>query len=85
MTDMNTTTAAQVDASTRAKVRRAPIERFPERLHCAITTPMAQSLRRITGGNSLASESHVVRMALHHFMLTNDPIYLRTMQGQANG
>jgi hypothetical protein len=67
-----------------AKKRPAPIERFPLRFHCAITVAMNDSIKRMTGNNSLLSESDVGRMALHGYLLANDPGYVRVMRGGNN-
>jgi hypothetical protein len=77
-------TPAPDRASTKAKVRHKAIVKFPVRFHCAITIEMGNSLRRLTGSNSLMSESDVGRMALHGYLLANDPYYVRAMQ-QGNG
>jgi hypothetical protein len=71
--------AAQVGTKPAAKKRHTPIERFPLRFHCAITIAMGDSLKRLTGDNSLLSESDVGRMALHGYLLANDPQYVRAM------
>jgi hypothetical protein len=76
--------AAQVGAKPPAKKRPAPIERFPLRFHCAITIAMGDSIKRMTGNNSLLSESDVGRMALHGYLLANDPGYVRVMRGPSN-
>jgi hypothetical protein len=76
---------AQGDAKPAAKRRHKPIERFPLRFHCAITVAMGNSLHRMTGSNSLLSESDVGRLALHNYLLSNDPLYVRQMtNGNSN-
>jgi len=77
-------TPAPDSASTKAKVRHRAIVKFPVRFHCAISLAMGESLRRMTGGNSLMSESDIGRIALHGYLLANDPYYARAMQ-QGNG
>jgi hypothetical protein len=72
-------TTAQVGAKPAAKRRPKPIERFPLRFHCAISIPMGDALKRLTGNNSLLSESDVGRLALHNYLLSNDPLYVRAM------
>ena len=85
MTDMTTATAPPIAARTKAKPRRAkPIERFPLKFHFAVSVAMGESLKRLTGSNSLLSESDIGRLALHAYLLTNDRQYARTMQGSAN-
>jgi hypothetical protein len=77
--------AAQGGTKPAAKTRHRPIERFPLRFHCAITLAMGNSLRRMTGSNSLLGESDVGRLALHNYLLSNDPMYVREMtNGNSN-
>jgi len=38
----------------------------------------------MTGGNSLLSESDIGRLALHSYLLSNDPHYHRAMGGGFN-
>jgi hypothetical protein len=38
----------------------------------------------MTGSNSLLAESDIGRLALHHYLSANDPLYVRAMQ-QGNG
>ena len=78
-------TPAPDSASPKAKVRHRAIVKFPLRFHCAISLAMGESLRRMTGGNSLMSESDIGRLALHHYLLANDPYYVRAMQGNGHG
>ena len=78
------TAPAPDGASTKAKVRHKAVVKFPLRFHCAISLAMGESLRRMTGGNSLMSESDIGRIALHGYLLANDPYYARAMQ-QGNG
>jgi hypothetical protein len=44
---------------------------------------MGDSLKRMTGGNSLMAESDIGRMALHNYLLANDPNYVRAMRNDA--
>ena len=67
----------------RRKRRQTPVVKFPLRFHCAITIAMGDSLRRMTGGNSLLSESDIGRLALHSYLLSNDPHYHRAMGGRS--
>jgi hypothetical protein len=71
--------AAQAGATLVAKKRPKAIERFPLRFHCAITIAMGDALKRLTGGNSLLTESDIGRLALHGYLLANDPLYVRAM------
>jgi hypothetical protein len=77
-------TAAPAGASSKAKSRHKAAVKFPLRFHCAISQAMGDSLRRMTGSNSLLSESDIGRLALHHYMLANDPYYVRAMQGNGH-
>jgi hypothetical protein len=61
------------------KRRPPPIERFPLRFHCAIPIAMGESIKRMTGSNSLLAESDIGRLALHGYLLVNDPVYARAM------
>jgi hypothetical protein len=79
-TDTQAASKTAVGASTKAKKRHTPIERFPLRFHCAITIAMGDSLKRLTGGNSLLSESDIGRLALHSYLLANDSQYARAME-----
>jgi hypothetical protein len=76
---------AQAVAETKAKKGLRPknsyIERFPLRVHSAITIPMDAALKRLTGGHSLFTESDILRMALHSYLLANDPHYVDVMRG----
>jgi hypothetical protein len=79
-------TPAQDRASTTAKVRHRAVVKFPLRFHCAISQAMGDSLRRMTGSNSLMAESDIGRIALHSYLLANDPYYARAMQqGHGHG
>jgi hypothetical protein len=59
------------------KERPKPIERFPQKFHFAISNAMNDSLKRLTGGNSLLAEADIGRLALHAYLLQNDPYYAR--------
>jgi hypothetical protein len=79
-------TPAPDRASTTAKMRHRAIVKFPLRFHCAISQAMGDSLRRMTGSNSLMAESDIGRIALHSYLLANDPYYARAMQqGHGHG
>ena len=45
---------------------------------------MGNSLKRLTGDNSLLSESDIGRLALHNYLLANDPLYIRAMRGNGS-
>jgi len=66
-------------ATTAARKRQTPAVRFPARFHMAISIPMADSLRRLTGGNALLAEADIGRLALHSYLVANDPHYARIM------
>jgi hypothetical protein len=78
-------TSAQASTKLAAKSRHKPIERFPLRFHCAITSAMGDALKRLTGNHSLLSESDVGRLALHSYLLSADSHYARLMRGGGNG
>jgi len=66
-------------ATTTARKRQSPAVRFPARFHMAISIEMANSLRRLTGGNSLLAEADIGRLALNAYLVANDPHYARAM------
>jgi len=72
-------------AATKARKRQSPVVKFPGRFHMAITGAMINSLRRLTGGNSLLAEADIGRLALHAYLLANDPMYEREIGGNQNG
>jgi hypothetical protein len=61
------------------KPRPKPIERFPFKFHCAITKAMNDSLKRLAGGGALLAEADIGRLALHAYLLQNDPHYARQL------
>jgi hypothetical protein len=67
-------------ATTKAKRRQTPAVKFPARFHMAISIPMAESLRRLTGGNSLLAEADIGRLALNAYLMANDPQYANVMR-----
>jgi hypothetical protein len=67
-------------ATTKAKRRQTPVVKFPARFHMAISIPMAESLRRLTGGNSLLAEADIGRLALNAYLMANDPQYANVMR-----
>ena len=66
-------------ATTTARKRQTPAVRFPARFHMAISLEMANSLRRLTGGNSLLAEADIGRLALNAYLMANDPHYANVM------
>jgi len=83
--DTQSATAAPAVASKKALPRHKPIERFPLKFHFAITLAMGDALKRLTGDNALLSESDVGRLALHSYLLANDPLYARALNGGGHG
>jgi hypothetical protein len=71
-------------ATTTARKRQSPIVKFPARFHMAISIPMAESLQRLTGSNSLLAEADIGRLALNAYLMANDPHYARVMRGGNN-
>jgi hypothetical protein len=71
-------------ATTTARKRQSPIVKFPARFHMAISIPMAESLQRLTGSNSLLAEADIGRLALNAYLMANDPHYARVMRGSSN-
>src|SRR5262249_1744957 len=62
----------------KSRVRRS--EKFPVAFHYTISIPMAESLRRLTTGPAaLLREVDIGRLALHSYLLTNDPMYARAI------
>jgi len=79
--DTQTAKTNPLDATTKARKRQSPVVKFPGRFHMAITGAMINSLRRLTGGNSLLAEADIGRLALHGYLLANDPLYQREIGG----
>jgi hypothetical protein len=71
-------------ATTTARKRQSPVVKFPARFHMAISLEMANSLRRLTGGNSLLAEADIGRLALNAYLVANDPAYRAFMRGGSN-
>ena len=84
MTDMSTTTAAPAAAAPKAKVRQKAITRFPYQHHAGVTPAMDRSIQRLSAGNSLLATADIIRMALHGYLLQNDPMYQREFTGNRN-
>ena len=58
------------------------IEKYPVKFHYSISIPMAESLRRLTSGPAgLLREVDIGRLALHSYLMANDPHYVRAMGG----
>jgi len=55
-------------------------EKYPVAFHYSISIPMNESLRRLTSGPAgLLREVDIGRLALHSYLLANDPHYARAM------
>jgi hypothetical protein len=67
--------------STKAKVRQKSIIRFPYQFHAGVTPAMNRSIMRMTASNSLAATADIIRMALHNYLLANDPLYHQEISG----
>jgi len=83
--DTHAAAAAPTAARPVANQRAKPIERFPLKFHFAITLAMGDALKRLTGSNALLSESDNGRLALHSYLLANDPLYVRALNGGGHG
>lgn len=66
---------------TKAKSRQKSVVRFPYQIHAGITPAMNRAIERMSAGNSLLAGADVLRMALHNYLLTNDPNYHRELSG----
>jgi hypothetical protein len=67
-----------------AATRKKRPEKYPVKFHLSITLAMSDSLQRLSGGtHSIATAAQFGRLALHNFLLANDPVYAR--QVGANG
>ena len=75
------------DREPAAKVKQPParratrVSRFPFQFHFAINIPMQRSLERLTGLNSLWDSAQIGRMALHSWLVQNDPQYREEVTG----
>jgi hypothetical protein len=65
----------------KAKSRQKAVVRFPYQIHAGITPAMNRSIERLSAGNSLLAGADVMRMALHGYLLTNDPNYRHELNG----
>ena len=64
-------------SGTKAKPRQRVAVRFPYQIHAGITPAMNRAIERLSAGNSLLAGADVLRLALHGYLLTNDPNYHR--------
>jgi hypothetical protein len=72
-------------AGTRARTRQKAVVRFPYQIHAGITPAMNRSIERLSAGNSLLAGADVLRMALHHYLLTNDAHYHHELNSNGGG
>jgi hypothetical protein len=66
-------------AGTASRTRQKVSVRFPYQIHAGITPAMNRSIERLSAGNSLLAGADVLRMALHGYLLQNDPYYAREL------
>ena len=60
--------------------------KYPHKFHYSISHEMAASLQRLTSGPAgLLREVDIGRLALHHYLLANDPNYARAIGMKGNG
>jgi len=72
--------AASRPAVEKSKAKRS--EKFPVAFHYTISIPMNESLQRLTTGPAaLLREVDIGRLALHSYLMANDPHYVRAMGG----
>lgn len=85
---MAPTTAPNVNVPAPSEAPDAPKKRavrYPAKLYLSITLAMSDSLQRLSDGpNSLANAGQWGRLALHQFLIANNPVYARTM-GNGHG
>ena len=68
-------------AGTKSRARQKAVVRFPYQIHAGITPAMNRAVERLSAGNSLLAGADVLRMALHHYLLTNDAHYRQELTG----
>jgi hypothetical protein len=83
-TDMEAASSAPSAARTASKVRHRAVVRFPFQCHAGITPALNRAIERMTNGNSLLTASDIIRLALHAYLLGNDPQYRQEI-GMGNG
>jgi hypothetical protein len=64
-----------------AKPRKKAIERFPTRTTFSMSLEMAAALERQSGRGSLFAEADIIRLAIHNYLLAQDPFYGKQMRG----
>ena len=90
MSTATTNGPVALDREPAAKAKQPPAQRprratrvskFPFQFHFAINIPMQRSLERLTGLNSLWDSAQIGRMALHQWLVQNDPGYREEVSG----
>jgi hypothetical protein len=60
------------------------VEKYPCKFHFSISIEMSNSLQRLTRGPAgLLREVDIGRLALHSYLMSNDPLYLKAMRGNS--
>ena len=62
-------------AGTKARTRQKAGREVSVSDPCGITPAMNRAIERLSAGNSLLAGADVLRMALHPYLLSNDPHY----------
>jgi hypothetical protein len=74
----HTQSAASVPPAPENEAGKRPVK-YPVKYHLSITVAMNDALARLSGDNSLATGAQIGRMALHQFLMANDPLYAPQM------
>ena len=82
--DIGNASSAREAARPVSKGRQKAIVRFPYQAHAGITPAMNRAIERMTAGNSLMAGADVIRMALHGYLLQNDPHYRHEIGGNGH-
>ncbi len=83
--DMQHAAPAPNGTGTRARTRQKAVIRFPYQIHAGITPAMNRAIERLSAGNSLLAGADVLRIALHGYLLQNDPYYARELNSTGGG
>ena len=83
--DMRRAAPVRDAAARKATSRQKATVRFPFQIHAGITPAMNRAIERLTAGNSLLAGADVLRMSLHHYLLSNDPHYGRELGFNGGG
>jgi hypothetical protein len=78
-TQPNTEPAASAPPASENEAAKRPVK-YPVKYHLSITVAMNDALARLSGDNSLATGAQIGRLALHQFLLANDPHYARAVR-----